>query len=158
MIATYLRSLNRRERALLIAGSIAVLASVIYVAILEPGYQRLNMLRKQVPTQAADLQWMRGQVRQHRGLLALREDREAPDAPPLLTVVEESATRAGLRENIERMQPGERGSVRVWFDNVPFDPWLAWLDSLRRHKVSVSAVSIDKIEPGKVNIRLTLTL
>lgn len=156
MIGAYLRSLSSRERMLLALGLIALAATIIYVAVLEPRYQRLRMLRAQVPAQQADLAWMQEQVRRYGPLLARQESAEGLQRLPLLTIVEQTSTRAGLRANITRMQPADQGSVRVWFDDVPFDPWLLWLDSLGRQKISVSAVNIDRADEGKVNVRLTL--
>lgn len=156
MIATYWRSLSARERTLLGVGLLAVIASIVYVGVLEPRYQRLKSLRNQVPAQAADLQWMKAQLHQHRDLLSGQGTESPASAQPILTTIEQSATRAGLRENIVRMQPAERGSVRVWFDDVPFDPWLQWVDALRRQNVTVTAVNIDRADPGRVNIRVTL--
>ncbi len=156
MIATYWRSLSARERSLLGIGLVAVIASIVYVSVLEPRYQRLKTLRNQVPAQLADLEWMKDQVRQHRELLAGQGAGSSVPSQPILTTVEQSATRAGLRENIVRMQPAERGSVRVWFDDVAFDPWLRWVDALRRQNVTIAAVNIDRSGPGRVNIRVTL--
>lgn len=155
MIAAWFRSLSPRERGLIVFGGIVVAASLIYVSVLEPRYQRLQQLRSQVSAQQADLDWMRARIEQHRALLSARETPGA-ERPPLLTVVEQTTTEAGLRAGITRMQPAEQGQVRVWFDNVPFDRWLRWVDSLGALRIGVVAVTVDRADDGRVNVRLTL--
>jgi len=156
MLAEYLRTLGRRERSLLAAGSVVVIAAVLYVAVLEPRYQRLHMLRAQVPELAADLAWMKQQAARHDSLLGQRSRQRTESGVPLLTLVEQSATSAGLRAHIGRMQPAPEGRVTVWFEDVPFDAWLRWLDSLGSRQVAVVAATVDRAGPGLVNVRLTL--
>ncbi len=147
--------LNPRERQLVFAAGFMLVAVVVYVFFLEPGYRRLEMLRGQVPALQEDLVWMRSQVEVHRDLTGAVGADAAP-RPPLLTVIEQTANQAGLRQQISRMAPAEEGRVRVWFDDVYFDPWLRWLESIRRQRVSVFAVNIVRDKQGKVDIRLTV--
>ncbi len=156
MLAEYLRALGRRERSLLAAGTVVVIAAVLYVAVLEPRYQRLHMLRAQVPELKADLAWMQQQAARHDSLLGRRGRQAAGTGVPLLTLVEQSATAGGLRAHIGRMQPAPEGRVTVWFEEVPFDAWLKWLDSLGSRQVAVVAATVDRAGPGLVNVRLTL--
>lgn len=156
MLGAYMRSLNQRERALIAVGAFALVASLVYVLFLEPQYQRLRALRSQVPAQYADLVWMKSQIERHAGLLSGREQSGEEQRMPLLTVIEQTSTRAGLREKMTRMQPAEEGRVRVWFDDAPFDPWLRWVDSLRGEGISVNAVNVNRAGEGTVDVRLTL--
>ena len=75
---------------------------------------------------------------------------------PLLTVIEQTAEKAGVRESIRRMQPNQTGSVKIWMEEVPFDRWLRWLDLLRQQNVFVDRASIAISSPGLVTIRTTL--
>jgi type II secretory pathway component PulM len=156
MLATYYRSLSYRERNLVWLGVIAVIVSIAYVAVLEPGYKRLQDLREQVPAQYADLAWMKQQIDRHGDLLRAGSSQQDADRAPLLTVIEQSATRARLRENISRMQPAEGGRVRVWFDDVSFDAWLRWVDALGKQGVTVGAVNVERSGEAVVSLRATL--
>ena len=139
------------------ASRLAVSAAIaLYILVLEPRYQRLNMLRSLVPSQHADLAWMQQQINQHQALLNNRSERNSAGQMPLLTVVEQTATRSGLRTHISRMQPGEGSQVRVWFDDVYFDPWLKWVESLKSSNIPVLGVTVNKAKDRKVNIRVTL--
>lgn len=155
MITNRFGSLSRRERSLLLAGIVLVLAVAGYVLVLEPRYQRLYQLRAQVPALQADLSWMKAQVRGHQDLFQQR-GAEAGERPPLLTVLERSVTEAGLRDRMTRMQPAEQGQVRVWFDDVAFDAWLRWLGTLGGFGITVTAVNVDRGDPGRVDVRLTV--
>jgi len=154
---SYWNNLSSRERLIVGWGLFVVVAVAIYVGILEPRYQRLDSLRQMVPARQQDLAWMEAQLLQHRALLNSRGGQGQSERLPLLTMVEQTATRAKLRSNITRMQPAQAGAVRVWFGDVYFDPWLVWLDGLRKNGVQVDAANVTRSQDGKVNIRLTLT-
>ncbi len=147
--------LNSRERRLLVLAGLLIIGMSVYVLVLEPAYSRLDMLRAQVPAMQQDLDWMRAQVAANRALLAGPKNTETRDTP-LLTVIEQTASQAGLRQQISRMAPAEEGRVRVWFDDVYFDPWLRWLEAIRREQISVHAVNIVGDKQGRVDIRLTV--
>ncbi len=147
--------LNSRERRLLLLAGLLILGMSVYVLVLEPAYRRLDMLRVQVPAMQQDLDWMRAQVAANSALLAGPKNTETRNTP-LLTVIEQTASQAGLRQQISRMAPAEEGRVRVWFDDVYFDPWLRWLEAVRREQISVHAVNIVGDKQGMVDIRLTV--
>ena len=147
--------LNSRERRLLLLAGLLIFAMSVYVLVLEPAYRRLDMLRVQVPAMQQDLDWMQEQVAANSALLAGPKNAETRNTP-LLTVIEQTASQAGLRQQISRMAPAEEGRVRVWFDDVYFDPWLRWLEAVRREQISVHAVNIVGDKQGMVDIRLTV--
>jgi type II secretory pathway component PulM len=148
--------LNPRERLLLGWGLFALIATILYVFILEPRYQRLSVLRLQVPTKQSDLAWMQAQVESNAALKSGVKNALSAERLPLLTIVEKTSTQSGLRKKISRMQPAQNGAVRVWFNEVQFNPWINWLDVLRDQGVSVDAASISRESEGVVNIRVTL--
>lgn len=148
--------LNPRERLLFGWGLFALIATILYIFILEPRYQRLSVLRLQVPTKQSDLAWMQAQVESNAALKTGVRNTASAQRLPLLTIVETTSTKSGLRRNITRMQPAQNGAVRVWFNEVQFNPWINWLDVLRNQGVSVDAASISRESEGVVNIRVTL--
>ena len=151
------QDLNVRERWMLGGGGFAVLAILVYALAWEPWRMELRQLRKQVPVQKATLAWMQEQADAVKPLRARAgRDDEGRDLP-LLTVVEQTAREAGLRDAIRQMQPGEEGDVRIWIQDVYFDPWLLWTEQLRKQGVDSSAVSVNRsAQPNRVNIRMTL--
>ncbi|MFT5112700.1 MAG: general secretion pathway protein M [Parasphingorhabdus sp.] len=148
--------LNPRERRIISWGLFITVGIVVYLFFLEPRYQRLNMLRAQVPSQGADLAWMRQQIEIHKATLNKRSANQVAEQMPLLTIVEKTATQSGLRASISRMQPAENNQVRVWFDDIYFDHWLRWIEILKQKKIQISAATVNKTKDQKVNIRVTL--
>ena len=72
-------------------------------------------------------------------------------------MIEQTAAEAQLRDNIRQVRPSENKQVRVWLQDVYFDPWLQWVAALEKQAVEVVAVSVSRVPQGnKVNIRMTL--
>ena len=93
---TYWRSLSQRERFFVSLGLVAALATIFYLSVIEPYYQRLGTLRAAVPAQQADLAWMKAQVKNYGRLIQNRDTKKQQQRLPLLTIVEQSATQARL--------------------------------------------------------------
>ena len=152
----YWRSLHSRERLLLCWGFFSLVATLLYVSILEPRYQRLSVLRLQVPIKQQDLAWMKSQVKLNAGLLHGQSQKTVKERLPLLTIVEKTATSSKLREHIARMQPAQNGAVRVWFNDVQFNTWISWLEVLRKQGIAVDTASISREGDGTASVRITL--
>ncbi len=154
---SFWNNLSSRERLVVAWGLFAVVIVALYVSVLEPRYQRLHVLRQQVPARQQDLAWMEAQLLRYRSLLNNRGGQSVKRKLPLLTVIEQTATASKLRANITRMQPAQGDAVRVWFEDVYFDPWIHWLELLRKQGIQVDAATVSQADRGKVNIRVTLT-
>lgn len=76
----------------------------------------------------------------------------------LVLVVDQSTRSTGLAQYLKRNQPDGASSIRLRFENVPFDTLITWLNDLQRQQaMSVTAANIDVAsEPGRVNCNLTL--
>jgi general secretion pathway protein M len=79
----------------------------------------------------------------------------SPEAGSLLTLVANSAARAGL--SLLRYQK-EGDGVAVVLENQPFNSLIEWIAALERDdNVTVKQISIDgQSAPGLVNARITL--
>jgi general secretion pathway protein M len=75
----------------------------------------------------------------------------------LITLVSATAQQVGIKPN--KLQPEGTDEVSVWFESVPFNNLVTWLESLqRREGVYVRQISVDRQEQsGIVNARLVLT-
>ena len=148
-------NLSVRERGVLGLGSAGVLLILAYTFLWAPWQESLSQLRVQVPVKQADLAWMQKQGAQIGPLLASR--RKTPtDAEPLLTLVEQTAETAQVRDVIRRMSPGEQDKqVKVWLTEADFDNWLGWLEQLRKRGVEVVSATINRSSDDKVTIRVT---
>ena len=151
-----LAQLSGRERLVLLGGGAAALLLLGYALVWQPWQDELNRLRLQVPAKEADLRWMKEQADRVRPLLRRNGTRRANETP-LLTVVEQSARSADLREVIRRMGPGEtEHQVRVWLTEADFNRWLGWLEALRDQGVEVVAATVNRGRDNRVTIRATL--
>jgi general secretion pathway protein M len=152
-----LSSLSPRERFMVILGGAAALAIVLYAFIWQPWQAELERLRGVVPHKQETLEWMRVQAAWVAAQPERSDDASFGSGLPLLTLVERSANQAQMRDAITRMSPGEEGDqVRVWLDNVAFDPWLLWVDALNDSGVRIAEASIDRSGDNLVSIRATL--
>jgi type II secretory pathway component PulM len=152
----YWQSLSAREQGFLATGGLLTAGILVYVLAWEPWHQELVQLRSQVPAQRTAATWMTQEADRLRPLLQQQQKRTGTDVP-LLTIVEQTAREAGLRDAIRQMQPGEGDEVKVWLQDIYFDPWIVWIDALAREGIGVSSASVTRSQqPDRVNIRVSL--
>ena len=77
----------------------------------------------------------------------------------LVLLVDQTTRSSGLAANLKRNQPDGTSSIRLRFENAPFDSLVTWLANLQtQHGMTVTSANIDgAAEPGRVNCNLTLT-
>jgi len=77
----------------------------------------------------------------------------------MVLVIDQTTRSAGLAQFLKRNQPDGTSSIRLRFENAPFDTLISWLSGLQQQNgVSVTSANIDvAAEPGRVNCNLTLT-
>lgn len=144
--------LQPRERATLLAGGVVLAVLILWMGIWEPIANERARLRAEVTALATDLAWMEQVSDQVRRRAA--QQRPVGGAPTtggsVLTLVEVSATAAGIRQSIERVQPEGQGA-RLWFDQVGFDALIRWLAELEgRHGLQVTQLAVDVAADGGV--------
>ena len=153
----YWKSISARERLVVTLGLIGVGGILLYTYVWVPWHQKLGSLRQQVPAQRKTLAWMERTAREIKPLLLREQEQDKVVGTPILTLIDNSANSAGLREAIRQIQPGNDSDVKVWLQDVAFDGWLAWIEQLRTKGVFVTAVSVTRSQtPNTVNIRVTL--
>ena len=79
-----------------------------------------------------------------------------PDS--LVVVVDQTTRSAGLAMYLKRNQPDGASSIRLRFENAPFDTLVEWLAELQsKYNVSAISANIDMAsDPGRVNCNFTL--
>lgn len=149
--------MESREKLIVFGGGALAVLIVAYFFVWEPWQVRLEQLRQQVPNKQQTLTWMQEQSRTLQLLLNKTRTGGDNSGVPLLTVVEQSAANASVREFIRRMAPGDSPSqVKVWLTEANFDVWLAWLEALRNSGVEVVSANVSSAKDSKVTIRVTL--
>lgn len=139
---------------LALVGSVAAVL-LGYLLIWSPLTSSLDGLREAVPRDRARLIEM-----QHEAQTAEQLRRQAPRMSNgnLMSVLEQSATQAGVRQQIVRMEPSGPHDARVVFDHVDFNTLVGWLGNLQQQGIAVRRASIDRGEAaGQVSATLLLS-
>ena len=150
--------MNNREQKIVAWGGIGTILIMLYAFVWDPWQLALTQLQQQLPAKRTDAAWIESLAR-----LAQQIDRSGGRRPaasgPILTVVENSAKAAGIRDQINQMSPGETsGQVRIWLDSTSFDQWLKWIDELYvKDGVQVVEAAVQRGRENKVDIRATLS-
>ena len=121
-------TLPARDQRVLLFGSLALTAILGWLLLWEPLQLKREQLRADNAQLQADLSWMQQvapEVRR-RAAGSGRASVQRPSAGSILSLVEVSASAAGLREQLERIQPEGQGA-RLWLEAVAFDRLMAWL-------------------------------
>jgi len=158
-VKEWFEQLDVRERILvMIAGGLAVVALIVMagirpiVSLSERGHEMVEDKRALL----AELREVAARLGPQRGSAA------QPDAPSgsqsMVLVIDQTTRSSGLAPNLKRNQPDGASSIRLRFENAPFDALVTWLNDLQdRHGMSVTSANIDvAAEPGRVNCNLTL--
>jgi general secretion pathway protein M len=76
----------------------------------------------------------------------------------LVLVIDQSTRSSGLAQHLKRNQPDGTSSIRLRFENAPFDTLITWLQGLQnQHGIAVTSANIDTASAaGRVNCNLTL--
>ncbi len=77
----------------------------------------------------------------------------------LVVIVDRTTRGSGLAPYLKRNQPDGTNSIRLRFENAPFDATIEWLGGIKnRYGLIVSAANIEAAATtGRVNCNLTLT-
>jgi len=156
-VKEWLQSRTPRERRILAAGAAFLSLALLYGAVLHPFFAGLAQLRRTAAEQEDLLHWM------HRTAAEIRALRRAGGGAPatggsILSVVDRTARAEHLDESIKRMDPDNRGGVRVSLEQAPFDQVARWLGRLQHDAgLQITSVSLEASGvPGQVNGRVIL--
>lgn len=152
-------TLSARERQLALAGGAVLLLVVVALLAWLPLQRELTRLRASVPEQQQQLARMRTQAAMVPALRS-RAGGTPPAAGTLLTVVEQSANKHGVRSFLTRLDVEGGTAVQVTAEAVPFNALISWLAELREgYALNVENATLEAHgAPGTVNGRLRLRI
>jgi general secretion pathway protein M len=154
----WFQQLAPRERMLVVvAGMLAIIAVIVTLGI-RPVLNKVSRGQELVHEKQALLNDL-SQVAARLGPQAGGGGAILPTDTRSLVVLVDQTTRArGLAAYLKRNQPDGASSIRVRFENVPFDTLMDWLSDLHNKLgLSTTSANIDlATEPGRVNSNLTL--
>jgi len=147
-----------RERAILLVGSFALLAVLVFLLLIEPAYTGIGRLERSLPQQrngAAELEALLSEVKTMRA----RPQVASVSAGDVRAAIDTSLTRAGIKA--ARIVPLSDGDMQLTFSDVPYASWAPWLAGIERElgarATSVTVSARDKT-PGNVDVELALRM
>lgn len=153
-------SMQPRERIVLTLGVLLASGLIFYLLILKPWHRALNNLQEYVVTKRVDLVWLRQQAELVKNGGVQVKAQVKGKNQSLMAVVEQTAKLAGIEKAIKQMVPRENNKeVSVVFEEVSFNKWLRWTDTLQRgYGVKVKQLTADREsdQPDIAEIRVTL--
>ena len=148
-------ALEVREQVALSALAAFLLAVIFYLAVWSPANTYLADSQLDHDRDYKLLSYLKSTESEARAAASGSGTRKVTGRS-LLTTVSRTAQSAGIKPS--RMQPEGDDSVSVWFDAVPFNQLMLWLERLEAQQgVIVRQVSMDRRDqPGQVSARLVL--
>lgn len=150
--------LQSRERYLVIAGSLVMILVLLYALVWDPVFQKAKRLEKSVAANKQTVAWMQSASAEVRGLRRSGVKTVDTDTS-LISAVEASAKKSGLRDSVARMEPLGANKINVELRDANFDRLMIWVGMLsQEYAANVSQFTSDAADDlGRVNARMTLT-
>ena len=159
-IQHWYQGLAQRERQLVIAASVVIIITLLYLIIWEPIHKGIEGQTQKYKSQIDILDWMQTAATEIRTLKASgATKRSTNNSQPVSLLVEKSTTMSGLKPYIRKLESTSDKGARVTIDAASFDQILLWLNTLQtQYGITVSSANLDRDDkPGAVNARMTLS-
>ncbi|MCU7935532.1 MAG: type II secretion system protein M [Candidatus Thiodiazotropha sp. (ex Dulcina madagascariensis)] len=152
------QSKTQQEHMALILGAATVLILLLYLLLWRPFTQSLETKALLVKSQQTTLNWMQDNLGLVQRLRSQQKGSAGASNEALLTVVDRTAKKIRLRQQIQRIKPQGDKAVQLWVEQAPFDTLMLWLSQLTQaYGIEIESLNIDRQEkPGLVNARLVL--
>lgn len=94
-------------------------------------------------------------MKENAHLFASKSSNSTQGGGSILSTVNNTAKVKNIQ--LKRFEPDGDTGLRIWLDKVNFNSAIGWLELLESSRgIKVEQISIDKVEPGIVNIRAVL--
>jgi general secretion pathway protein M len=152
------QSKTSQEHMAMIIGAAAILVLLVYLLMWRPFMQALDNKALLVESQQITLKWMQENLDLVKSLRRQQRGKAPSSNEALLTLVDRTAKKIQLRQQIQRIKPQGDNAVQLWIEQAPFDTIILWLGQLiHTHAIGIDSLNIDKQDkPGLVNARLVL--
>ncbi|MCG8090948.1 MAG: type II secretion system protein M [Candidatus Thiodiazotropha endolucinida] len=147
-----------QEHLAMIVGGTAVLLLLIYLIVWRPFQQSLEQKALLVKSQESTLQWMKDNADLVKNMRSNQPGKGAASNEALLTLVDRTAKRVQLRQQIKRIKPQGDDSVQLWVEQASFDTLIRWLGQMtQEYALKIESLNIDRQDaPGLINARVVL--
>jgi general secretion pathway protein M len=150
--------LSARDQRILQVGGVLALLLLVYALAWLPLQRSRDALRVQAAAVDASLRWMQAAAPEVARLRGQGAGQGPRDGRSLLARVDAGARAAGLGGALLRVEPVAEGQVRLVFQQVGFDPLMAWLEDFARSDgARVSEFNVQSTgATGQVDARIGL--
>lgn len=159
-LTTWYRNLEPREKLLVAVTSVILLITIFYIAIWEPVYNGLDQQQKLYNSQQNTLLWMQQASAEVKALKRSGASAKKRNSnQPVSLIIEQSASTAGLKKNLSKLESSGKTGAQAKLEAVSFDQMLIWINALKRNNgVIISSANIERADkPGTVNARLSFS-
>jgi len=154
-IRAWFNGLAPRERLLVGAAGALLVVAVLVIGVIRP----LGSSRESLEAQIADKQAVLADIERvaaRFGPRAAGVAQAQPGGGSLVVLVDRTTRARGLAPYLKRNEPDGEASIRLRFENVPFDELAGWLVELQATQgIGVVTVNAD---PGEGTGRVTANL
>ena len=159
LLRNYWKSLEKRERLVLIWGALIVAVIVLYTFVWQPWRTALSFMEQSVRQMRVDSVWMHQQAEMLKNGNGITTNQPARGGnQSLLSIIQQTARQANIDKSIQQMVPGQEGEeVRVMLENVDFNRWVGWIDNLyKNYAVDIIQLNAEKEDDAenKAEIRV----
>lgn len=160
LLKSYWQKIEPRDRVILAWGGAIVSLILFYALIWQPWHNAISEMQERIQPRRESLVWMQQQAEwvQSGGLENAAQKIRGADQS-LMSVLEQTARSAKVRESIQQMIPSaENDEVRVVLEDANFNQWLKWIDVLfKQYGVGIKQMSAERDEdaPNVAEIRIT---
>jgi len=150
-------ALSQRERLLVAAAGGLILFALVWLLGLQPLYSA----KAQAALRVADKSALLSDLQRQAALVATGTTAQSVQGldQSIVVVIDRTARLRKLSPYLKRNQPDGNNTVRLRFENAPFDDVLTWLSELQgAYGLSAESASFDQAgAPGRINCNLVLT-
>lgn len=157
-LVTWWQGRQARERVLLAAGGVALLATLYFLLIVEPLTAREARLNKAIAGEIETQAWLEAQRPRLTTADTSTPRERLPDGASLLAAINESAAASEVSAQLTRVTPAGARGASLSFSEVPYATFMRWLLDLdARYGARVERIRLERAEaPGIVNVDLSL--
>ncbi|ROS01341.1 general secretion pathway protein M [Sinobacterium caligoides] len=149
----YWKSLAVREQWMALGCSLFVLFAVLAFGVVKPLYSHLDSQQNRYQAALKDQQWLASAAEQ---IKSQRKGGSKTSTGSISSIVDGTLPKYKLK--MQRYQPSGRNKAQLWFEEVPFNQLLEWMNHLETEQgLRIDAVSINNEQrKGFVSARIRL--
>jgi general secretion pathway protein M len=158
-VREWFEGLSRREKLLVSGAAALVVVAVVVVGAVRPltvSRQRLSGQLTEKQAVLDDIERVAARVGQVSGSAA---PQTSTGSESLVVLIDRTTRSRGLGTYLKRNEPDGTASIRLRFENVPFDDLVGWLVEIQSSSgIGVASANADPAAgAGRVNANLQLT-